>query len=303
VAPGRADAAGAASGDSVERAPGVASNCQLDAMVVGPRGAGSPQAIHRVWMSKLGFPGPFRGSIRVSRPLGSHGSLSEMSRLTLGLVTTLALSASAALAQPAAPAAPATSPAAPAPAAPAAAPVASPAAPPAPPPGPTPKKGMLGEGVFWAAIDKGDAAYAARDFDGALKDYREAIEKEPQNPMGHYRVGSVQLAKGDLAEAEQSWQAGLRFAGKDPKLRAKLLFVLADLRERQRNHDDAIARWKEYAQHVQAQPDAKGFPATAVEREKRVTEWKQLQADSLVVKERIDKRLKETEESMRKSSK
>ena len=162
---------------------------------------------------------------------------------------------------------------------------------------------MLGQGPFWAAIDAGDAAYAARDFDAALKDYRAAIEKEPQNPMGHYRVGSVQLAKGDLAEAEQSWQAALRFAGKDAKIRAKLLFALADLRERQRNHDDAVARWKEYAQHAQTQPDSKAFPATAVEREKRLVEWKQLQADSLVVKERIEKRLKETEESMRKSSK
>jgi len=162
---------------------------------------------------------------------------------------------------------------------------------------------VLGVGPFWEAIDKGDAAYAARDFEGAIAAYRAAIEKDPQNPMGHYRLGETQLAKSDLVEAEQSWQTGLRFAGKDPKIRAKLLFVLADLRERQHNQDDAIVRWKEYAQYVQTQPDAKGFPATAVEREKRATEWKQIQADSLAVKERIEKRLKETEESMRKSSK
>ena len=143
----------------------------------------------------------------------------------------------------------------------------------------------------------------ARDFEGAIKEYRGAIEKEPNNPMGHYRLGAAQLAKGDLAEAELSWQGGIRFAGKDPKIRAKLLFVLADLRERQRNQDEAIARWKEYAQHVQSQPEARGFPATAVEREKRNVEWKQLSADSLAVKDRIEKRLKETEESMRKSSK
>jgi len=170
-------------------------------------------------------------------------------------------------------------------------------------PGPAPKPGVLGVGPFWNAIDKGDAAYIARDFEGAIKAYRGAIEKEPNNPMGHYRLGAVQLAKGDLAEAELSWQAGLRFADKDPKVRAKLLFVLADLRERQRNQDEAIARWHEYAKHVQSQPESKGFPATAVEREKRLMAWKQLNADSLVVKERIEKRLKETEESMRKSSK
>jgi tetratricopeptide (TPR) repeat protein len=260
-------------------------------------------------MENLGFRRLFPATIHVFRPLKRHGSLSGMSRLTLGLVATLALSSSGVLAQPpastppAAPAPAASAPAAsPAPAAPAAE-ATVPAAPPAPAAGPTPKKGVLGQGPFWAAIDQGDAAYAARDFDGALTGYREAIQKEPQNPMGHYRAGAVQLAKGELTEAEQSWQAGLRFAGKDAAIRAKLLFALADLRERQRNHDDAVARWKEYAQHVQSQPDSKGFPATAVEREKRITEWKQLQADSLVVKERIEKRLKETEESMRKSSK
>jgi tetratricopeptide (TPR) repeat protein len=229
-----------------------------------------------------------------------------MSRLLPGLVTTLILAwSSGAFGQAPAPSAPPT----PAPAAsadpaaptPASAPAAAPAA--APAPAPAPKPGVLGVGPFWNAIDKGDAAYVARDFEGAIKEYRTAIEKEPSNPMGHYRLGAAQLAKGDLAEAELSWQGGLRFAAKDPKVRAKLLFVLADLRERQRNQDEAIARWKEYAQHLQSQPEAKGFPATAVEREKRLTVWKQLNADSLLVKERIEKRLKETEESMRKSSK
>jgi tetratricopeptide (TPR) repeat protein len=229
-----------------------------------------------------------------------------MSRLLPGLVTTLVLAwSSGAFAQAPAPSAPPTPAPAPAPAADPAAPTpaSAPAAAPAATPAPAPKPGVLGVGPFWAAVDKGDAAYVARDFETAIKEYRAAIEKEPSNPMGHYRLGAAQLAKGDLAEAELSWQAGIRFAGKDPKLRAKLLFVLADLRERQRNQDEAIARWKEYAQHVQTQPEAKGFPATAVEREQRLTTWKQLNADSAAVKDRIDKRLKETEESMRKSSK
>jgi tetratricopeptide (TPR) repeat protein len=158
-------------------------------------------------------------------------------------------------------------------------------------------------GPFWDAVVQGDSAYAARDFETAIKAYREAIAKEPNNPVGHYRLGETQLAKGDFVEAEASWQAGLRHATQDAPMRAKLLFRLADLRERARKHDEAVVAWKEYAAHAQAKPDAKAFPATAVEREKRLNEWKQLSADSLAVKERIEKRLKETEESMRKSSK
>jgi tetratricopeptide (TPR) repeat protein len=162
---------------------------------------------------------------------------------------------------------------------------------------------MPGTGPFWDAIVHGDSAYAARDFDAAIKAYRDAIAKDPNNPMSHYRLGETQLAKGDLVEAEASWQAGLRFAQNNPQMRSKILFRLADLRERTRKHDEAISQWKVYAAHAQSSPEAKAFPATAVEREKRLIEWKQLSADSLAVKERIEKRLKETEESMRKSSK
>jgi tetratricopeptide (TPR) repeat protein len=186
--------------------------------------------------------------------------------------------------------APAASPAAPAPAA---APAAT---------GDAKKPPILGVGPFWDAISKGDAAYAARDFEGAIKAYREAIEKESKNPMGHYRLGSAQFSKGDFDEAEQSWQAGLRFAEKDEKIRAKLLFVLAAVRERQRKLDEAETRWKEYGTQAQ-KPDARAFPGTAVERQKRITEWKQIETDAKAVRERIEKRLKETEESMRKSSK
>jgi tetratricopeptide (TPR) repeat protein len=156
---------------------------------------------------------------------------------------------------------------------------------------------MLGTGPFWEAIMKGDSAYAARDFEGAIKAYREAIEKDAKNAMGHYRLGSAQFSKGDYNEAEQTWQAGLRFVGNDDKLRSKLLFVLAALRERERKLDESAARWKEYGLHAQSKPEAKAFPATATERQKRIAEWKQIEADSKAVRERIEKRLKETEES------
>jgi tetratricopeptide (TPR) repeat protein len=230
-----------------------------------------------------------------------------MSRFGLGFVPVMAIAWSGvAFAQAPtapAPAAPAAGAAAPAPAGGTGAPAAPAATPASTTPGAPAKKAFLGTGPFWDAVSKGDASYIARDFEAAIKAYREALEKEPNNAMGHYRLGETMLAKGDFNEAEQSWQTGLRFCGKDEKLRAKLLFVLADLRERQRNWDEADVRWKQYAQHVQTVPEAKGYPATAVERQKRIAEWKQINADSAVVRERIDKRIKETEESMRKSSK
>src|SRR5688572_23727320 len=130
-------------------------------------------------------------------------------------------------------------------------------------------KGVKGISPFWEAIKKGDNSAIARDFDGAIAAYREAIQSQPQNPMGHYRLGEAQLAKGDQKEAELAWGAGLRFADKDPVMKAKLLFVLADLRERQKSHDEANTRWTDYGKAASA-PGAKGYPATAEDRKKRI---------------------------------
>ena len=207
------------------------------------------------------------------------------SPIRLALVT-LALSSSALAQTPAAPAPPAPPAATPAPSAPAKAAPAN-----------------VGPSPYSESVQKGDSAYVARDFDGAVSAYRLEIEKNPNAALGHYRLGEAQLAKGDAAEAEQSWQAALRFAGKDERLKSKILFVLADLKERQKAYDDAVGRWKDYQQHAQSQADAKGYPATAVDRIKRADEWKKISADAAEVKARIEKRVKEADEAMKKSSK
>src|SRR6185503_5365664 len=102
----------------------------------------------------------------------------------------------------------------------------------------------------------GDRAYVSRDFDGAIAAYREAIQSDPQNALGHYRVGAAQLAKGAQEEAEAAFVAGLRFVGKDGTLKGKISFALADLRERQKNDDEAIARWKDYAKNAEDEKEA-----------------------------------------------
>jgi tetratricopeptide (TPR) repeat protein len=164
-------------------------------------------------------------------------------------------------------------------------------------------KGIKGISPFWEALKKGDSAFVARDFDGAIAAYREAITAEPQNALGHYRAGEAQIAKGDLKEAEAAFSSGLRFVGNDSMLKAKLDFAVADLGERQKAYDDATAKWTEYETFTTAQPDAKGYPATGTERKKVIETWKKVSADAVEVKARIDKRLKEADAAVRKSSK
>jgi tetratricopeptide (TPR) repeat protein len=163
-------------------------------------------------------------------------------------------------------------------------------------------KSSKATGPYLELLAKGDRAIVARDFDGAIAAYREAIQKDPNNALGHYRAGVAQLFKGDQKEAEAAFVAGLRFVGKDGTLKGKLLFALADLRERQKNNDEAIGRWKEYSKNSEEFKEAHTYPATATERITRNEDWKKLQAESAEVKARIEKRLKEAEEAARKSA-
>jgi tetratricopeptide (TPR) repeat protein len=164
-------------------------------------------------------------------------------------------------------------------------------------------RGVKGISPFQEALKKGDNAFIARDFDAAIAAYREAITDEPENALGHYRVGEAQLEKPDLAEAEAAFVAGLRFVGADAPLKAKLEFAIADLRERQKSYDAAVSQWTDYQTLTTEQQECKGFPATAIERKKVLEAWVKLSADAAEVKARIEKRLQSADESMRKSSK
>jgi tetratricopeptide (TPR) repeat protein len=163
-------------------------------------------------------------------------------------------------------------------------------------------EGLKGISPFWEALKKGDDLYVARDLDGAITQYKDAISKAAQNPMGHYRIGEAHLAKGDLQEAEASWVAALRYVGKDGVLKAKIMFVLADLRERQKSYDDAVERWTAYGTFATQQTSVKAYPATATERKKKVEGWKKISAESAEVKKRIEARLKEADAKAKKDA-
>lgn len=114
---------------------------------------------------------------------------------------------------------------------------------------------------------QGNAKYAARDFDGAIAQYRKAIELAPHQALGHYLLGEALLAAGNLTDAEASWsRAALEGGDKDPALQARVLFVTADLKERQKKWEDAKAAWQTYLDWANRFPDVGVFPASAQSR-------------------------------------
>jgi tetratricopeptide (TPR) repeat protein len=159
-------------------------------------------------------------------------------------------------------------------------------------------KGVTGVTPLIEALAKGDAAYASKDWDKAIEGYKDAIGKDAKSPLGHYRLGEAHLAAGKLDDAGQAWQDALKAASEraDAAYRAKALFVIADLKERQGKWDEAATAWKEYGSYVTDNPKAKGYAATATERQKAIETHNDVAAKAAKVKERIQQREKEQQE-------
>ena len=166
--------------------------------------------------------------------------------------------------------------------------------------------GQTGISPYMEQIKKGEDAFVARDFTGAVAAFQEAIKLDVQKMLGYYRIGEAQLAAGNVAEAEAQWQSALTKTGSDD-LRAKVYFCLADLRERQQKWAETREAWIAYTNYLQANPKALGYAATAVERIKQVDRRVKDEKDYGEVKVRIQKRqeerLKEAEENAKKDTK
>jgi tetratricopeptide (TPR) repeat protein len=135
---------------------------------------------------------------------------------------------------------------------------------------------------------EGNAKYAARDFSAAIASYTSATRLAPKNPFPQYLLGEAHLANGNLAEAEASLkQAELASDKRNALLRAKILFVLADVKERQKKWDEAKAAWQLYSEWVFAQSNGGTFPLSAAARIRAIDEVLKLDGTMQIVRERI----------------
>jgi len=181
------------------------------------------------------------------------------------------------------------------------------AAPAAPPAGgkreiPKDPEGIRGISPYMEAIAKGDASFLARDLAGAVAAYQDAIKLDTSKMLGFYRLGEAQLASNKPEEAEAAWQTALGKQG-TADMKAKVLFVLADLRERQNKLPEAKEAWTAYANFIKDNEKAKGYPATPEDRIKRIEQREKDIAEYAKVKERIAERQKQREKEAEENAK
>lgn len=169
-------------------------------------------------------------------------------------------------------------------------------------------QGVRGISPFWEEVQKGDAAFSARDLVAAQTFYKAAIFKSPRDPQGHLRMAELSLDQGKLDEAETFAAAALRFSGEDLRAKTKASFLMSEIRERQRALEEAIVNWRAY-KSMSAQlpaPDkiavkgpqaARIYPVTADARIAAIETVKKLDADYEAVRKRLQKDLVEANQA------
>jgi tetratricopeptide (TPR) repeat protein len=141
---------------------------------------------------------------------------------------------------------------------------------------------------FMETCVAGNAKYVAHDIAGAIDLYKRAIVLSPKNPLGHYLLGEAQLGAGNVAEADSEWKLALESADdKNPNMKIHILFVVADLKERQRKWDEAKTAWQAYGEYATKHPDAGASPSSSSSRQQVIDDM--LRQDKLydVVRQRI----------------
>jgi tetratricopeptide (TPR) repeat protein len=148
--------------------------------------------------------------------------------------------------------------------------------------------GNKGEAEFIDAINQGSLKYVGKELPASVELFRKAVQLQPRNPLGYYLLGEALLATGSLPDAETAWLQGEQVADAGPpSVHAKLLFVIADLRERQGRWDDAKVAWKKYADFAAQNSDAGAYPQSAETRIRDTEKMQKQDQDYVIVRKRI----------------
>lgn len=135
---------------------------------------------------------------------------------------------------------------------------------------------------------EGNTRYLSKDIPGAIDSYRQAIQLAPKKPLPHYLLAEAQIGAGNLAEAEAAiGDAEKTSDDRDANVRAKILFLIADLKERQKNWDGAREAWKAYGDYAAKHVDAGVSPPTPPARIQAIDDMLRQDKAYDVVRQRI----------------
>lgn len=142
---------------------------------------------------------------------------------------------------------------------------------------------------YMETLVKGNERFVAHDTTAAIDAYKKAIQLAPKNPFGHYLLAEAELSTGNIGEAAAAISEAVTNAdARNPLLRGRVLFVAADIFERQKKWEQAKATWQQYAEIAAKHGDDGGlFPQSSAERLKAIQKVLDMEKAYVVVRERI----------------
>jgi tetratricopeptide (TPR) repeat protein len=141
---------------------------------------------------------------------------------------------------------------------------------------------------YMETVAKGIERYAAKDYTAAIDTFKKAVQLGPKQALAHYLLAETYLQSNNFGEAEAAIAQALdaQDTAKNPALRSRVLFVAADLQERQKHWEKAKVAWQAYAEHAAKLADA-GHPQTSAERLKAIQKVLEMEKAYVAVRERI----------------
>lgn len=141
---------------------------------------------------------------------------------------------------------------------------------------------------YMETIVKGMERFTAKDYTTAIDTFKRAVQLSPKAALGHYLLTEAYLQGNNLNEAEASITQALEAndTAKNPGLRAKVLFIAAEVYERKKDREKAKVAWQAYFDHASKNADA-GFPQTGTDRMKVMQKMIDMDKAYVGVRERI----------------
>jgi tetratricopeptide (TPR) repeat protein len=141
---------------------------------------------------------------------------------------------------------------------------------------------------YMETIVLGTSLFVAKDYTAAIDTFKKAAQLSPKHPLAHYLLAEAYLQANNVGEAEAAITSAAE--GSDPKkapaLRSRVLFLVADIQERQKKWEQAKVAWQAYADHAAKFADA-GFPQTGAERLNAIQKVLDKEKAYVAVRERI----------------
>lgn len=148
---------------------------------------------------------------------------------------------------------------------------------------------------YATATSNGLRLLIARDFDGALGAFRQAVQIAGSDPTAFYYMGETQRVRGQLADALEMFRTAARLAGaaNDGIMQARSLQGVAEtLEQTEGKRNEARTAWTEYMRFVD-QNQGVGFPELARARIAALDAMRELDETYADVRERIATRVRE----------